>query len=158
MSDRKTRSVGTLMANWNVDNKADWWLVSRLCPRTQFPPAYYLKLHHGQGEPGLLLVKRLVRRAYKHWQPAQIFFRYVDIIWYLMSIRSSHTFFISIFKCLIPNLLDLLSVCSKVGVVKGKRLQMFAQIVGNHFAAARQRRCAVFTQAATRSTSRKCRM
>ena len=92
MSDRKTRSVGTLMANWNVDNKADWWLVSRLCPRTQFPPAYYLKLHHGQGEPGLLLVKRLVRRAYKHWQPAQIFFRYVDIIWNLMSVWSSHTF------------------------------------------------------------------
>ena len=67
-------------------------------------------------------------------------------------------FLLSVSLSVIPNLLDLLSVCSKVGVVKGKRLQMFAQIVGNHFAAARQRRCAVFTQAATRSTSRKCRM
>ena len=74
----------------------DWCLDS--APELRSPPAYYLKLHHGQGEPGLLLVKRLVRRAYKHWQPAQIFFRYVDIIWNLMSVWSSHTFlFISIF-------------------------------------------------------------
>ena len=74
MSDRKTRSVGTLMANWNVDNKADWWRVTLdSAPELRFPPNYYLELHHGQGEAGLLLVKGLVRRAYKHRQPAQIF-------------------------------------------------------------------------------------
>ena len=72
------------MANWNVDNKADWWRVTLdSAPELRFPPNYYLELHHGQGEAGLLLVKGLVRRAYKHRQPAQIFFRYVDIIWYL---------------------------------------------------------------------------
>ena len=62
------------MANWNVDNKADWWRVTLdSAPELRFPPNYYLELHHGQGEAGLLLVKGLVRRAYKHRQPAQIF-------------------------------------------------------------------------------------
>ena len=145
MSDRKTRSVGTLMANWNVDNKADWWRVTLdSAPELRFPPNYYLELHHGQGEAGLLLVKGLVRRAYKHRQPAQIFLDMLILYGTLLQIfltlnswakkpiiheqRSkliwclfNHpTFsFISIFKCL-PNLLDLLSVCSKVGAVKSK--------------------------------------